>query len=47
MESLEKKSKEAERNNFVEELFKGQMESYIKCLNVNFRSSRLEDFQDI
>lgn len=47
MESLEKKAKEANRLNFIEELFKGKLESYIRCTKVDFKSSRVEEFQDI
>lgn len=47
MESLEKKAKEANATNFIEGLFKGQMENYIQCLKVDYKSTRLEDFQDI
>lgn len=47
MDSLEKKAKEAESENFIEALFKGQMENYIKCKHVDYKSSRLEDFYDI
>jgi ubiquitin carboxyl-terminal hydrolase 7 len=31
----------------IDYLFQGKMKSFIKCLNVDFESSRLEDFYDI
>ena len=47
LDSFEKKAKEANVENFVQKLFKGQMENYVKCINVDYKSSRLEDFYDI
>lgn len=31
----------------VQKLFVGKMKSYIKCVNVDFVSSRMEDFNGI
>lgn len=31
----------------MKELFSGKIESYIKCLNVNYSSLRQEEFMDI
>lgn len=47
LDGFEKKSKEAKMDDFVENLFRGKMENYIECVNVDFQSTREEVFYDI
>lgn len=44
---LEEKMKAAKVTNMVQEMFEGQVRSFIKCVNVDFTSSRLEKFYDL
>lgn len=46
-DSLENKMKKTVAEGSIEKLFVGKMKSYIKCVNVNFESSREETFYDI
>lgn len=47
MEALEEKMKGTEAEHSLEKLFVGKMRTYIDCINVNYTSSRVEDFWDI
>jgi ubiquitin carboxyl-terminal hydrolase 7 len=47
MESLEKKMKGTAAEKTLPELFVGKMKTYISCINVDYESSRVEDFWDI
>ncbi|KAK9457513.1 hypothetical protein V1511DRAFT_455322 [Dipodascopsis uninucleata] len=47
MDNLEGKMKGTKVEGVLTELFVGQMKSFIKCINVDFESSRSEDFWDI
>jgi len=47
MDRLEAKMKGTQVDGFLSKLFVGQMKSYIKCINVDFESSRTEDFWDV
>ncbi|KAK9449666.1 uncharacterized protein V1518DRAFT_414322 [Limtongia smithiae] len=47
MDNLEGKMKGTKVEKALAELFVGQMKSYVKCINVDFESSRSEDFWDI
>ncbi|KAK9458784.1 uncharacterized protein V1516DRAFT_681942 [Lipomyces oligophaga] len=47
MDNLEGKMKGTKVDKALNELFVGQMKSYVKCINVDFESSRTEDFWDI
>ncbi|SSD60241.1 related to Ubiquitin carboxyl-terminal hydrolase 15 [Saccharomycodes ludwigii] len=47
MECLEQKMKGTSVEGKLNELFVGKMKSYIKCVNVDYESSRVEDFWDI
>ncbi|KAI9885549.1 MAG: hypothetical protein M1823_002648 [Watsoniomyces obsoletus] len=47
MERLEAKMKGTEAENALAKLFVGKMKTYISCINVDFESSRIEDFWDI
>lgn len=44
---LEEKMKGTPAEGAIPHLFKGQMKNYIKCMNVDFESSVIEDFYDI
>ncbi|KAG2213843.1 hypothetical protein INT47_001112 [Mucor saturninus] len=46
-DSIEKKMRGTPANDSIKQLFVGRMKSYIKCLNVDYESSRSEDFYDI
>ncbi|TFK55144.1 cysteine proteinase [Heliocybe sulcata] len=47
MDKLESKMKGTEAEGAVAKLFLGKMKSYIKCVNVDYESSRVEEFSDI
>ncbi|CAZ81196.1 unnamed protein product [Tuber melanosporum] len=47
MESLEQKMKGTEAENSLTKLFVGKTKTYIKCINVDYTSERIEDFWDI
>ncbi|KAH0795975.1 Clan CA, family C19, ubiquitin hydrolase-like cysteine peptidase [Histomonas meleagridis] len=47
LENIEKKLKGTELENSIAELFKGQFRSFIRCRNVKYESSRVEDFYDL
>ncbi|KAH0806153.1 Clan CA, family C19, ubiquitin hydrolase-like cysteine peptidase [Histomonas meleagridis] len=47
LENIEKKLKGTELENSIAELFKGRFRSFIRCRNVNYESSRVEDFYDL
>ncbi|AET40403.1 ubiquitin-specific protease UBP15 Ecym_5671 [Eremothecium cymbalariae DBVPG len=47
MDRLENKMKATEVEGKLNEIFVGKMKSYIKCVNVEYESSRVEDFWDI
>ncbi|CAG8547902.1 1093_t:CDS:2, partial [Scutellospora calospora] len=44
--NLEEKMK-SNADNAISKLFAGKMKSYIKCINVDYESSRVEDYYDI
>ncbi|KAG9126664.1 hypothetical protein FRC07_002537 [Ceratobasidium sp. 392] len=46
-DKLESKMKGTPAEGAINKLFLGKMKSYIKCVNVDFESSRTEDFYDI
>ncbi|KAG8763667.1 hypothetical protein FRC11_014280 [Ceratobasidium sp. 423] len=46
-DKLESKMKGTPAEGAINKLFLGKMKSYIKCVNVDFESSRVEDFYDI
>ncbi|KAF8509282.1 hypothetical protein JB92DRAFT_2947613 [Gautieria morchelliformis] len=46
-DKLESKMKGTLADGAITKLFVGKMKSYIKCVNVDFESSRMEDFNDI
>jgi len=46
-DSLEDKMKKTKAEGAISNLFKGKMKSYIKCINVDYTSSRVEDYYDI
>lgn len=46
-DSLETKMKGTRAEGAISKLFVGKTKSYIKCINVDFESSRTEDFYDI
>ncbi|KAL1944539.1 hypothetical protein VTO73DRAFT_2969 [Trametes versicolor] len=46
-DKLESKMKGTIAEGAIQKLFVGKMKSYIKCVNVDFESSRIEDFNDI
>lgn len=46
-DNLESKMKSSDAEGAITKLFVGQMKSFIKCINVDYESSRVEDFYDI
>ncbi|KAJ3080058.1 hypothetical protein HK102_003345, partial [Quaeritorhiza haematococci] len=46
-DNLESKMKGTKAEGAISKLFVGKMKSYIKCINVDFESSRVEDYYDI
>lgn len=46
-DKLELKMKGTRAEGAIAKLFVGKMKSYIKCVNVNYESSRIEEFNDI
>ncbi|KAI7847583.1 hypothetical protein BDC45DRAFT_541802 [Circinella umbellata] len=46
-DALEIRMKNTPADGAIKKLFEGKMKSYIKCINVNYESSRLEDYYDI
>ncbi|KAI9707767.1 MAG: hypothetical protein M1836_000729 [Candelina mexicana] len=47
MERLEERMKGTDAENALAKLFVGKMKTYISCINVDYESSRIEDFWDI
>ncbi|KAK9478111.1 hypothetical protein V1514DRAFT_307930 [Lipomyces japonicus] len=47
MDNIEGKMKGTKAEGALTQLFVGQMKSFVKCINVDFESSRSEDFWDI
>lgn len=47
MDNLEGKMKGTKVEGYLNNIFVGQFKSYIKCVNVDFESSRIEDYWDI
>ncbi|KAI8073083.1 hypothetical protein BC940DRAFT_290503 [Gongronella butleri] len=46
-DKLEMKMKGTPADGAISKLFLGKMKSYVKCINVDYESSRVEDFYDI
>ncbi|KAF2105658.1 hypothetical protein BDV96DRAFT_592163 [Lophiotrema nucula] len=47
MDKLDEKMKGTEAEGALEKMFVGKMKTYISCINVDYESSRIEDFWDI
>ena len=47
MEMLETKMKGTRVENVLPDLFSGKLRTFVKCISVNYESSRIEDFWDI
>lgn len=47
MEKLEARMKGTEAENALPNMFVGKMKTYLKCINVDYESSRIEDFWDL
>ena len=47
MEKLEARMKGTEAENALEQMFVGKMKTYLRCINVEYESSRIEDFWDL
>ena len=47
MEKLETRMKGTEAENALPNMFVGKMKTYLKCINVEYESSRIEDFWDL
>ena len=47
MERMEERMKGTEAENALPKMFVGKMKTYISCINVDYESSRIEDFWDI
>lgn len=47
MEKLETRMKGTEAENALPNMFVGKMKTYLRCINVEYESSRIEDFWDL
>lgn len=47
IDNLEMKMKGTDLENSIPKLFKGRMRSYIRCVNVKYESSKVEEFYDL
>lgn len=47
MERLEEKMKGTKAENVLPQMFSGKIKTYISCINVDYESSRIEDFWDV
>ena len=47
MERMEERMKGTDAENALAKMFMGRMKTYISCINVDYESSRIEDFWDI
>lgn len=47
MERMEEKMKGTKAERVLPEMFSGKIKTYISCINVDYESSRIEDFWDI
>ncbi|KAK5116257.1 hypothetical protein LTR62_008584 [Meristemomyces frigidus] len=47
MEKLEARMKGTEAENALGSMFVGKMKTYLRCINVDYESSRIEDFWDL
>lgn len=47
MEKMEERMKGTEAEHALAKMFVGKMKTYISCINVDYESSRIEDFWDI
>ncbi len=47
MERMEEKMKGTASENVLSDIFSGKVKTYISCINVEYESSRIEDFWDI
>jgi ubiquitin carboxyl-terminal hydrolase 7 len=47
MERMEEKMKGTDAENSLAKMFVGKMKTYLSCINVDYESSRVEDFWDI
>lgn len=47
MDKMEEKMKGTEAENALAQMFVGKMKTYLKCINVDYESSRIEDFWDL
>lgn len=47
MERLEERMKGTEAENALAKMFVGKMKTYISCINIEFESSRMEEFWDL
>ncbi|KAJ9139474.1 Ubiquitin carboxyl-terminal hydrolase [Pleurostoma richardsiae] len=47
MERMEEKMKGTKLENVLPQIFSGKIKTYISCINVDYESSRIEDFWDI
>ncbi|KAI9771069.1 MAG: hypothetical protein M1839_002966 [Geoglossum umbratile] len=47
MERMEEKMKDTDAENALAKLFVGRTKTYVSCINVDYESSRVEDFWDI
>ena len=47
MDRLENKMKNTPVDGYLNDIFVGKMKSFIKCINVDYESSRVEDFWDL
>ncbi|PSS00784.1 hypothetical protein BD289DRAFT_458371 [Coniella lustricola] len=47
MERMEEKMKGTKAENVLPQMFSGKIKTYISCINVDYESSRVEDFWDV
>jgi ubiquitin carboxyl-terminal hydrolase 7 len=46
-DKLEEKMKNTKVDGMIAELFQGKLENFIECINVNYESTRMENFYDL
>jgi ubiquitin carboxyl-terminal hydrolase 7 len=47
LDKLEERMKGTPADGTIEKLFVGKIKSYIRCMNIDYESSREEDFYDL
>lgn len=47
LDKLEERMKDTPADGVIQRLFVGKIKSYIRCINIDYESSREEDFYDL